>query len=306
MKKRILLFTLVAGIGALTTSSWITGVANTAGYDCTGAETGLGNPTGCAAPGSSCHSTTATSGILVAIELDSAGIAVSHYTGGHSYTIKVTGTNNSTATDLSKYGLQVAVITGSVAVTTPTNAGTFGTPPTGTRYTPASPGSYVVNVIENRTQMTPATGTGGTGTTYVTLIPWTAPAAGTGTISIWTSLNAVNNNNLQDAGDLWNTSHLAVPEPAPTAVANVVNNVSVKAFPNPVVNNLQLQIEDATEGTYDLRVFSLNGKMVATEQINVSGSTSTTAINTSAWASGLYTLVLTNENSSKVITVVKQ
>ena len=306
MKKRILLFTLVGGMAVMVTSSWITGAANTAGFDCTGAETGLSNPTGCAAPGNSCHSTSTTTGILVAIELDSAGVPVTHYKGGMSYTIKVTGTNNSTATNLSKYGLQVAVITGSVAATTPTNAGTFGTLPTGTRLTSATPGSFVANVIENKVQMTPATGTGGAGTTYVTSIPWTAPASGTGTISVWSALNAVDGNSLQDAGDLWNTNHAVFNELSNVGVANVLSNISINAFPNPATTNLNLQFTGAEEGNYSLQVFDLSGRTMTTENLAVSGNHFVTALNTANWAPGMYSVVLSKDGNTKAITVAKQ
>ena len=304
MKKRILLFTLIAGFGALTLGSWITGVGATAGFDCTGAETGLENPTGCYY-NSSCHHNGATPGITLSIELDSAGVPTTHYKGGLSYTIKITGTNTTTNI-LPKFGFQVGVITGSTAVTTPANAGTFGTVSGNIRNSPAISGYYVVNIVEQLTRLSPASGTGGTGTTYVQSIPWTAPTSGTGTISIWSALNAVNDDSLASTLDHWNTNHAVIDEwPAITSVANLFNNISVKAFPNPVSNNLQLQMDGATEGIYKIQVFDCSGRNIMNQNIDVSGNNAHAIVNMANWAPGLYNIVLIKDGSNKVIPVMK-
>ena len=225
MKKRNVTLFLIAGISSLALMSYKTGPALN-GYDCTGAETGLGNPTGCS--GASCHGTSATTGIAIAIEVDSTGgVPVTQYAPGLTYTIKITGTNN-TANILPKYGFQVCAIKGTVAAPTPVNAGTLQSAglPAGVAYRPASPGNYVANIVEHSSPLNPATGTGGNGTTYVQSFTWTAPAAGTGSVSVWAVLNAVNNDNNNSNADKWNTNHVALTEivvagPAPVAAFSV-------------------------------------------------------------------------------------
>jgi hypothetical protein len=320
MKKRILLFTLVAGISFAIFTSESEGPGNFQ-YDCSGADanSGSGNPTGCSATGSACHGSVgaSTPGITLVLELDSAGVVSSsttsgtgHYKPGYTYTVKITGTNNTTTTNLSKWGFQVAATKGATAATAPVNAGTFQSTglPAGVQYlaAPGTSSTFYANVMEHDVRLSPTSGTGGAGTIYSTSFTWTAPAAGTGTVSLFGALNAVNNNGGADAGDLWNTAHLVLNEQSSTSVANVLDNITVIAFPNPFVGNLQLHMENAAEGTYGVQVFGLNGKMVSNEQINVSSRVSTTPINTAAWAPGLYSVVLTKDNGSKVITVVKQ
>jgi len=308
MKKKILLFAMVAGLGSLTISSWKTGAAFNVGAECTGAETGLSNPTGCSIGGSSCHNTSATTGITVAIELDSAGIATAHYKGGMAYTIKITATNT-TSNTLPAFGFQVGVIEGSTAVFTPMNAGTWTSTglPTGVRYTPAVAGSFVVSVMEQSTPLSPTSGTGATGTTYVESLKWTAPVAGTGTISIWSAVNAVNNNGVQDAGDLWNTNHAVINEwPARSAVSNVVNNINIKVYPNPTINNLNLQFDNSQSGIYAIRVYDLSGRIIYNENLEVNGSGQLININTANWALGMYEVVMEKEGDRQIIPVVKQ
>ena len=308
MKKRILLFTLLVGFGSLTISSWRAGIG-TAGYDCTGAETGLYNPTGCSTgSGGSCHSTSATAGITVAIELDSAGVATTHYRGGMTYTVKITGTNT-TSNSLPAFGFQAGVIQGSAAVVTPINAGSWVTTglPASVRYTPSSASNFVLNIVEQSAPLSPTSGTGATGTTYSRSISWTAPVAGTGTISIWGVLNAVNDNGIQDAGDLWNTDHAVIQEwPTVSAVANLSNGVSVKAYPNPTTNYLNLQLDGSQSGTYVLNVFDLGGRLIVNEEIEVNTPSKLIGINTANWAQGMYELVLEKDGDRKIIAVAKQ
>src|ERR1700753_1455192 len=118
MKKRILLFTAVAGIAIISLTSSDSGAGHGSGFDCTGAETANSNGAGCSKTGSSCHSTAATAGIQVVLALDSAGTAITHYTPGVTYTLKITGTNTTSAT-LPKFGFQAACIKGSTAAGTP-------------------------------------------------------------------------------------------------------------------------------------------------------------------------------------------
>lgn len=297
MKKRVLLFSLAAAMGAIGFSSYQTGPAQN-GYDCTGAETGLGNPTGCG--GGGCHSTGATANIGVVIKVDSANnTAVTKYVGGMTYTVTITGTNNGSTT-LSKFGFQTAAITGSVAVSSPTNAGTWQQTglPTGTHYRAAQGGAYVCNIVEHSTPNSATTGAGGNGSTYVRSYTWTAPAAGTGTVSIWGALNAVNGNGNADNSDLWNTTHIVLTEEAATnAVANVTAN-DVKVYPNPVHGTLNIELAN-TNST--VNVYSLNGQLMTTQTV----AAQHTSINTGNWANGMYEVEIVNGNSRHISTIVK-
>jgi hypothetical protein len=304
MKKRILLFTAVAGMATFMMTSGTNGAGNGKGYDCTGAETGLGNVSGCSASG--CHGTTATTGITVAMELDSAGVATTHYVPGHTYTVKITGTNT-TSNSLPIFGFQVSCIKGSTTLDTPVNAGTFATTglPASVRYTAAQAGNFVCNVIEHGSPISATTGGGATGSTYVESFNWTAPAAGTGTISFWGCLMGCNGDNGR-GGDFWNTTQITITERATTEVGSVTNEMKVTAYPNPTTTNLNVQLNNAQAGTYSLIVSDINGKSIVTDNITVNGTSSTTNINTSNWAAGVYHIVLQKEGFSKTISVVKK
>ncbi len=304
MKKRILLFTLAAGMGGLVLMSNSHGPAGS-GYSCTGAETDNGNPAGCSATGSSCHGTAATTGITVAIQLDSVGVPTTHYKGGMTYTVKLTGTNTTTNT-LPKFGFQIASMLGTTATATPTNEGTWSTTlPSGTHEVMASSsgGNFLLNIVEQASSQFATTLSGATGATYVETFTWTAPSTGTGTISFWAAVNAVNADALANAGDLWNTNHVTINEWVHTAGVNEISNeFTVSAFPNPTVNTLTINVNNA--GNYSVEVYDINGRIVVTENMEVSNSAK--SLNTSNWIPGMYQVVISKDGVYKVVSVAKQ
>ena len=305
MKKRILLFTLVAGLGSVVLSSYHGGAA-LSGYDCTGAEsagTGMqANPTGCAASGSGCHSSSATTGITVAIELDSAGTPTTYWKAGHTYTVKITGTNT-TGNALPKYGFQIAALKGTTSLATEQNGGTLSAAPAGTHIAAAvAPYTYVqLTIAEQSSAITLS------GTSFTQTFTWTPPAAGTGSVSFWGAANFVNGNTIQDAGDLWNTTHITATEIVSNAgVTNIGSELTIKAFPNPVTTNFSLQLLNAEPGNYTLQIFNMNGSMVTSQPIEINNAIMAASINTNNWPAGLYNVVVEKDGNKKCLIVAKQ
>ena len=302
MKKRILLFTLGAGISILALSSYHSGAANNQ-YDCTGAEaasTGaFTNSTGCFYGGSGCHSTTPTSTISVVVELDSAGgVPTTHYKGGLTYTVKITGTDASGT--LPKYGFQLAASKGTASAATVADAGTWATTglPASTHVASPSAGTQLT-IPEQSTALTVSGGT------FTQSFTWTAPTTGTGTISLWGVTNFVNGDGSAGVADKWNTTHDTINEWSTVSVPSIVNNMDVNVYPNPVVNTLNIALNNVQAGNYTLQAFDLNGKMVANQTIVVHGANHIASINTNNWVSGLYQVVIANGNNRKITTVSK-
>ena len=259
------------------------------------------NTTGCYFPGSGCHSTTATSTIGVVIELDSNGTTpTTHYKGGMTYTVKITGTN--TGATLAKYGFQLSAIVGTASAATVTDAGTFATTglPTSTRISPPQSGATYLTVAEQSTAITLSGGT------FSKSFSWTAPVTGTGAIAFFGAANFVNGNGNADAGDLWNTTSAVINEWSTVSVPNVVNNIDVNIFPNPIANSMNVAIGNVAAGNYEVCVFDLNGKMVACTSFVATGSAQNASINTANLVAGVYNVVISNGTDKKVVSVVKQ
>ncbi|MBL7801595.1 MAG: T9SS type A sorting domain-containing protein [Chitinophagales bacterium] len=179
MKQRVLLLLFAIIFGSISLSSYRDGYAFN-GSDGSGATS---------AAGCSCHNT--TNSLNTTVELDSAGVPVTSYVPGGSYTVKITATNSS-ATSWPKYGFQLA----SVKVT---GSGTGSAQQAGTWSSTLPASVHQINlsipIIEHSTPINATSGTGGSGTTYTQTIPWTAPASGTGSIKLYGIINAVNGNN---------------------------------------------------------------------------------------------------------------
>ena len=216
MKKK-LLFLPVAG---LLCYFILSGSASGPGLTGDGDRTGATGTTGCF--GSGCHSTTPAAKIAVNVDLyDATGttlVSPVKYVPGTSYTIKITGGNAGTST-LPKFGFQLAtVLTGS----TSTSAGTLAA------ITNTHLGTYSgIKIVEHSVALPVTTGSGGTGSTYVVSIPWTAPATGTGSVTAFAVLNAVNASSSADPGDLWSNNSLVIPEATSSTVSPITGTLTV-------------------------------------------------------------------------------
>lgn len=278
MKKSFLLLPLIGAFVYVTMSS----DSNGPGGNKTGSR---GATAGCG----SCHGNSATAGITVSFELDSAGVPVTSYKPGMSYTLKMTGTNT-TSNSLPMYGTQLSVVSGSGSSSV--NQGHFSSLPTNTDTFHSS----TINILEHRAKLSPASGTGASGTTYVVSVGWTAPAAGTGTVTAYGVINAVNNNNNDGSTDKWNTGNASFTELPSNVGVNNVAAAAINVYPNPLSNVFTVS---GVNGT--VNVFDVNGKIISTVSVN-----NTVTIDASAWASGVYFLSISNDGQVISKTIVKQ
>ena len=308
MNKRSFVIYAFAFIAIVGMCSYHSGAASH-GWDCTGGETGLGNSAGCGS-GGGCHSTSATPGIVVSLELDSAGVPVTGYKPGLTYKVTIRGVNT-TSSSLPRFGFQVAAFKGSASQVTPVNVGTLQATglPTGVHYqTPVNLTYTVANILEQSTAIAADSGTGGTGTLYKESFTWVAPVAGTGTVSFWGVINAVNFNGNQDGGDLWNTDSLVIHEDT-TVVVNGVRelqgNMEVNVYPNPATDHLHIELSNAISGAYELSVFDAAGREIMKQNEHISSGSSTVVVNTSNWSQGIYFVKVSKDGIQKVEKIVK-
>jgi hypothetical protein len=289
MKKRFLLLTAVAAFSFVIFTSEENGPAAN-GNNRSGAKASL---TTCGTVGAGCHGGT-SSATAVTITADSAGYTpVTHYVGGQTYTINISGTNTS---NLPKFGFQYAVVSGTGA--TQVQAGTnSGFPTDVTIHT-----FQGLQFVEHDNPLSISSNN-----TYTASFQWTAPAAGTGTVTMYCTLNAVNGDGLADAADQSNnTSITLAEESAPSAIPNVLSNMDVKAYPNPAVNNISLQLGNANTGKYTLAIYDMTGRKINASQVDVSSTDYTTTIDTHNWVPGMYEIAIMKDNNQRVLTVVKQ
>jgi type IX secretion system substrate protein len=292
MKKRILLFTAVAGISYLVFSSESGGPATSLGGNRTGSQ---GSTTTCGTVGAGCHGGTGAA-TTVTITVDSATThPVTHYVPGQTYTINITGTNSSS---YAKFGFEFSSVSG-----TGVSQIQAGTPVTSSLPTHVFADALSgLTIVEHGAALTAAVPGN-----YTISFQWTAPTTGVGNITLYATLNAVNGNAVADAADVSaNTSVVLGQEAKPTSVATANSSVNVSAFPNPVSNVLNLKMDNAETGTYSIKAFSVDARCVAAENISVNGNSQTATINTSNWTPGMYMVDVEKDGVRKVVQVVKQ
>jgi uncharacterized protein YjdB len=212
MRKNLILLPLACVMGYLMLTSNSTGPAFMSSEERTGV-TGVSN-----CGGGSCHSSASvSSSINTTVQLLLAGVPVTSYTPGGSYTIRVMGTNTSSSSTaiFPRFGYQLTAVKGSPATT----AGILSAP-TGSHNSLISS----VNIIEHNSPIV-CVGSGGPGSSYPVDIAWTAPAAGTGIVSIRATINAVNFNG-NSAGDVSANALLTVTE-ATTSVAPITGTLAL-------------------------------------------------------------------------------
>ncbi|MBX2906258.1 MAG: Ig-like domain-containing protein [Taibaiella sp.] len=168
--------------------------------------------------GCSCHNSSPSASTAVTMELLNTSLSpVTTYVGGGSYFIRITGTNTG-GTNLPKFGFQAKAVQTSSPSTT---AGSMSSATVGG----SSVDTSGVQIIQHSgaQDATTLVGSGGSGTQYVRLIPWTAPSAGFGGVTLRGVINAVNGDGSDGGGnDKWNTANTAVSElPAITGTASV-------------------------------------------------------------------------------------
>lgn len=232
---------------------------------------------------------------------DSAGNAMLQYKPGRRHIIKMLAINLS-ADNLTKFGFQFSIVSGV----------TSGYAQAGSYYRPTLPAGTQLDTTVNPylfqqiTNLNPSSGTGTYGTFYTTQVTWTAPAAGTGQISIFGVACLVNNNALADTlADKWNNTVYRIDEEGSTGVAALAKTDGIYAAPVPVGNQLRLHTVQPLNGYYSVHVYAISGANVG--NLYLAGSDMNSSIvDATSWAPGIYTVVIEGEGARKVLSVVKQ
>lgn len=274
MKKKIILITGSLAIAALTFSSYSTGYGG-GGGNATGA---AGSTVGC----TPCHgsTTTATMGNITVID-KSTSMPVTKYTAGVTYQVNFTGTNSAS---LPKFGFQVAV-TNSSSASTGTLIAT-STSNTAVRTVGA------IKIIEHTSSIS-----GVTAGAYNISFDWTAPVAGTGTVTFYGVLNAVNGNGGDDTGDDPSNGTTTVLTENSTSIASLKSSVASKIFPNPCINVLKIELKN--EGNFNAQVMDISGRQLLE-------TSNQKAIDVTSLSSGVYFIKITQGNAQQVASFVKQ
>ncbi len=267
MKKIYLpLMFLAAGFFALSNSN---GAGTAQGQDRTGSPVGNGS---CANTG--CHNGGNFSPSVSLTLLDDNNNAVSAYVPGDTYTLQVT-TNASN--DPVEYGFQATALLGDNA-----EAGSF-TDGDGYKLLDLAGRGYVE---QESPQSSPTFN-----------VTWTAPAAGAGSVSFYSSTVAANNANGSGGDNGATATPLAVEEDTGSSTQEPgVGKMQLTIAPNPVGSTMAYNAVGRQNGTYTVSLTDAFGKIVKSETVNLTTGENRRTLEVNDLAKGVYILQITGKN----------
>lgn len=130
---------------------------------------------------------------------------------------------------------------------------------------------------------------------------WKAPSycpGGTATLYAYELCTNGSNSDLGDSGDA-DTYQVTVSAPATATVQNTKPSFEFSMFPNPTVSDLNLNMDLAVEGQYELSIFNTNGQLIGKQQFIGRNGQNTLTVNVNELAAGTYLLTLSSEKGDK-------
>jgi len=250
---------------------------------------GIAGKTGAYSEGNctSCHNSYTVNSGSGSVAITSTPSLAGGYTPGTKYTVTVTVSQ----TGLSLFGFDFEALTNST-----TNGGTISLISTSTD----------VQTMTSSSRLDAThTGTGNnTSNSHAFSFYWTAPAAGSGTVTFYTSGLAANNNG-SASGDYCYTTSLALSQNTVGIAEVPAGNYNFSVFPNPATENLNVKflLKEASSVTVD--VLNIDGKKVANliSENGMNGEVNKT-FNISSFAKGIYFVRLKINDKSTIEKIV--
>lgn len=273
MKKTILLMSSVAA-AALLFSSYASGPALSGQNNKTGSN---GGQTCATTPG--CHSpagVSATTGQFVDIINTTTNLPATTYTPGETYKITFTGDHPT----LTKWGFQV--FAGNSANT---GLGTMAATMTNTH------AAFNNNIVEHGTRLDQTNGQ------FEGEFEWTAPATGSGPVTFYGIINAVDQSFSVSGDAVSPTFNSITLTEATTGISEVAAPVAT-AYPNPTKADFTLKF--TSKASSEVNVYDISGRHFYTTMAKNGELT----IPSAAWPAGYYFVQVGSKNN--VVPVVKQ
>jgi hypothetical protein len=275
MKRTFLLLTLSAVLALITFNSNTSGPANNAN----GNKTGGPGATGTCG---SCHSGASGTTGSFTIKKKSDNSIPDKYTPGEVYVVSIIW-NHAT---INKGGFQAMVLKNAGN----TQAGTIGNI-NGTLHTKVVTG---ITLLEHNQVLTKVTSSAAIAT-----FDWTAPVKGTGNITFYGVVNAVNGDGTIGGDAVSPAFNLTLAE-TPNAITDIAVDNEIRIYPNPVQD--QLHVSFSQTGNYTISVYSLDGKIIINRQTNYNTKQ---VLIPAEMAKGTYLLEVTNGQQHKTIPFMK-
>ncbi len=248
MKFRILytLFGLAFGLFVFTASSG--GRASVAGEGNTGAPGDATNANGTPKTCVTCHNSSTTMAVTLDIAvLDEDDALATEYVPGQTYEVRVVV--QPTMGNPAAHGFQMVALQAPQGEDGPALNDSWANPSDNAKIAQAGNGR---KYVEQK----------GPSATNEFTVQWTAPPAGSGTVTFYACGNGVNGNG-SNSGDAAACAVLELPEGVVNGLAEVKRTATLRLWPNPLHGNaIRLSANEAWTGPARVRMLDINGRIV--------------------------------------------
>jgi len=218
--------------------------------------------------------------------LDSSNNPVTQYIPGQNYTARVTIT--ATGPNLMGYGFQM------IGLRDSNNSDLDG-------FSDMNPNNYKIATIPGGRTYAEHDNIS---TSNIFNVKWTAPATGTGSVTLYAAGNGVNANG-GTSGDGAGFSSIKITELS-SATEDVAGRLpKLTIAPNPVQTASALKLENLEAGQYEVSVFDVGGKRVWTSQQNFTEASAILSLPSAEWLPGVYFLRLESGKKATSVKVLK-
>lgn len=228
-----------------------------------------------------CHNGPIQTTIMLEVFEAGTSTAVTEYASGVTYDVKVTV--NDVNEDAEGYGFQLV----SLVDADESDVNAWSNPGMGVQIATASETgrSYAEHA--------------GTQDSNEFMVEWTAPAAGTGSVTFYTAGTAVNRAD-GNGGDGGANASLTLTE-RPVGIFDVsALDATVRVFPNPAISYLNVSVESNFSGIVSAEIMDVQGRIAITRPLDLMTGTNETQFDVSQLNAGAYLLRLSSED--KVLT----
>ncbi|MFK7946187.1 MAG: choice-of-anchor V domain-containing protein [Saprospiraceae bacterium] len=130
-------------------------------------------------------------------------------------------------------------------------------------------------------------------TTNIFEAEWTAPVAGTGSVTFYAAGNAVDGSG-STAGDQAVTSEITFMESTTSTSGLAKLGISLSTFPNPTVNDLTLMLTTTKSKDLVINIYNLNGQKIDDQNVIAQTGENRFQFDVEAYTSGIYFVEITD------------
>ncbi|MCH2042773.1 MAG: T9SS type A sorting domain-containing protein [Saprospiraceae bacterium] len=283
MKSSFLYFIFLGGLSIFFLQSNSGGRAAAGNADSTGSP--VNNNQTC----NTCHSAGNFGTTSSEIQILDNGTPVTEYTAGQTYTLQVTVTN-ATGNPI-RYASQTVAL-----LSDDTQAGSLSS---------ATTTNTQISTLSNRQYL--EHGGSGMNSDGIFSATWTAPAAGSGTVTFYSVGMASNGNSGTSGDNVSPSSNLQLPEAVASSVAEVeVNTIQLKSFPNPTQGVVTVELQARSSAEYNIQVVDFLGKVLENRFLEVHQGHNNIQLDLSNYPAGMYFIYANGEDQNQAIPVSKQ